>query len=135
MVVIVGGGITGLATAWFLHRQGREVRLLEADARPGGVIESEAGDGFLVERGPNSTLQKPGTADLIGVDHQAARQDVQAALDYAHVGVEHRMSDALSLKQRNGKGDEDGVIGTQQFLHGTLPVVRRPPPSGPILYQ
>ncbi len=63
MVVIVGGGITGLATAWFLHRQGREVRLLEADARPGGVIESEESDGFLVERGPNSTLQKPGTAE------------------------------------------------------------------------
>lgn len=63
MVVIVGGGITGLAAAWFLHSQGRAVRLLEAGARPGGVIESEESDGFLVERGPNSTLQKPGTAD------------------------------------------------------------------------
>ncbi len=63
MVVIVGGGISGLATAWFLHKQGRAVRLLEAGQRPGGVIDSEESDGFLVERGPNSTLQKPGTAD------------------------------------------------------------------------
>ncbi len=63
MVVIVGGGITGLATAWFLHQQGRAVRLLEAGAHLGGVIESEDSDGYLVERGPNSTLQKPGTAE------------------------------------------------------------------------
>jgi oxygen-dependent protoporphyrinogen oxidase len=63
MVVIVGGGISGLTTAWFLHKKGRAVRVLEAGARPGGVIESEESDGFLVERGPNSTLQKPGRAD------------------------------------------------------------------------
>lgn len=63
MVVIVGGGITGLAAAWFLHAQGRAVRVLEADARPGGVIDSEESEGFLVEHGPNSTLQKPGTAE------------------------------------------------------------------------
>jgi oxygen-dependent protoporphyrinogen oxidase len=63
MVVIVGGGISGLAIAWFLHEQGRAVRVLEAGARLGGVIDSEQSDGFLVERGPNSTLQKPGTAE------------------------------------------------------------------------
>jgi oxygen-dependent protoporphyrinogen oxidase len=64
MVVIVGGGITGLAAAWTLHKSGVPVRLLEAAPRPGGVIDSaEDNEGFLVERGPNSTLQKPGTPD------------------------------------------------------------------------
>ena len=59
-VLIVGAGISGLASAWFLHRQGIAVRVLEGADRPGGVIASDRGDGYLVERGPNSTLQRPG---------------------------------------------------------------------------
>ena len=59
-VIIVGGGISGLAAAWFLHRKGVSVRLFEGGERPGGVIDTARDGGFLVERGPNSTLQRPG---------------------------------------------------------------------------
>ncbi len=62
-IVIVGAGISGLSAAWFLHRKGFAVRVLEAETRVGGVIETEAVDGHLIERGPNSTMQKPGTPD------------------------------------------------------------------------
>ncbi|MDH3472516.1 MAG: protoporphyrinogen oxidase [Rhodospirillales bacterium] len=63
MVVIVGGGISGLSTAWFLRRRGRAVRVLESRDRVGGLIATDRSDGFVVERGPNSTLQKAGTSD------------------------------------------------------------------------
>jgi oxygen-dependent protoporphyrinogen oxidase len=59
-VVIVGGGISGLAAAWFIDRAGHSVRVLEASDRVGGVIASDRIDGFLLERGPNSTLQRSG---------------------------------------------------------------------------
>ncbi|MCK5273772.1 MAG: protoporphyrinogen oxidase [Alphaproteobacteria bacterium] len=62
-IVIVGAGISGLAAAWFLHRKGFAVRVLEAGDRVGGVIDTETVDGHLIERGPNSTMQKPGTPD------------------------------------------------------------------------
>ncbi|MBF0125744.1 MAG: protoporphyrinogen oxidase [Magnetococcales bacterium] len=62
-VLILGGGISGLATAWFLHRRGVEVELLEAGDQPGGSIRTSRQQGYLVEHGPNSTLQKPGEAD------------------------------------------------------------------------
>jgi len=62
-IVIVGAGISGLSAAWFLHRKGFAVRVLEAGDRVGGVIETETVDGHLIERGPNSTMQKPGTPD------------------------------------------------------------------------
>ena len=62
-IVIVGAGISGLAAAWFLHRKGFSVCVLEAGDRVGGVIDTEAIDGYLIERGPNSTMQKPGSAD------------------------------------------------------------------------
>lgn len=62
-VLVVGGGISGLAVAWFLHRRGIPVRVLEAGARPGGMIDTDRSDDWLIERGPNSTLHKPGRAD------------------------------------------------------------------------
>lgn len=62
-VLILGGGISGLSTAWFLHRRGVAVEVLEAGLRPGGSIQTFQKQGFLVEQGPNSTLQKPGEAE------------------------------------------------------------------------
>lgn len=63
MIVIIGAGISGLSAAWFLNRKGREVRVLESRDRVGGVIESREIDGYLLERGPNSTLRRPDTPD------------------------------------------------------------------------
>jgi oxygen-dependent protoporphyrinogen oxidase len=59
-VTIVGGGISGLAAAWELHKRGVSWQLLEATSRLGGVIRTEEKDGFLLEGGPDSILaQKP----------------------------------------------------------------------------
>eukprot|EP00825_Cyclidium_porcatum_P014023 TRINITY_DN17469_c0_g1_i1.p3 TRINITY_DN17469_c0_g1~~TRINITY_DN17469_c0_g1_i1.p3 ORF type:complete len:115 (-),score=18.34 TRINITY_DN17469_c0_g1_i1:94-438(-) len=54
---IIGGGITGLTTAFRLQEQGVAVTLFEACPRPGGVIQSTAQDGYLAEYGPNSILE------------------------------------------------------------------------------
>lgn len=60
-VIVIGGGIAGLATAYELHLRGVPFALLEAGPRAGGVILSEeVGDGFVVDAGPDSLLaQKP----------------------------------------------------------------------------
>lgn len=65
-VVIVGGGIGGLSTAWYLQKQaGVRYTLLEQSGRWGGKIQTEHvesfNDGpFVVEGGPDSFLtQKP----------------------------------------------------------------------------
>jgi protoporphyrinogen/coproporphyrinogen III oxidase len=64
-VIVVGGGITGLVTAYTLHQQGLNSLLLEKDATVGGVMRSEFEQGFLIERGPNSFLESPEINDLI----------------------------------------------------------------------
>ena len=50
-VVVVGGGISGLAAAWRLRllRPDAEITVLEAAARWGGKLVTEVRDGFLVE--------------------------------------------------------------------------------------
>jgi len=55
-VVVIGGGISGLATAYRLQQQGLDVLLVEISDRVGGSIQTEVHDGFLVDCGPNSTL-------------------------------------------------------------------------------
>ena len=59
-VVVVGGGIAGLATAYELSRCGASFVVLERASRAGGVILSEEIDGFTIDGGPDSLLiQKP----------------------------------------------------------------------------
>ncbi len=62
-VIVVGAGISGLVAAHRLKLAGRDVRVIDAGARPGGVIGSVARDGCRFERGPNSALD---TTPLIG---------------------------------------------------------------------
>jgi oxygen-dependent protoporphyrinogen oxidase len=58
--VIVGGGISGLSAAWALQKRGVRYLLLEAGKRFGGVVRTEAEQGFVLEGGPDSMLaQKP----------------------------------------------------------------------------
>jgi oxygen-dependent protoporphyrinogen oxidase len=59
-VVVIGGGIAGLSAALALQQDGRDFALLEAGPRLGGVIRTEAADGFVIEAGPDAILaQKP----------------------------------------------------------------------------
>jgi oxygen-dependent protoporphyrinogen oxidase len=55
-VIVVGGGISGLVTAWRLKRSGAAVTLLESDATVGGCIQTEHRDGLLLEKGPFNVL-------------------------------------------------------------------------------
>ena len=70
-VVVVGGGITGLAAAYQLANAARQrsgnldLRLLEATDRVGGVIRTERKGGFLLESGPDSFItEKPWALEL-----------------------------------------------------------------------
>ena len=52
-VAVVGGGISGLSTAWELLRQGCDVTLLEKSGRAGGVMGSVRRGAYQFELGPN----------------------------------------------------------------------------------
>lgn len=87
-VVVVGAGISGLATAYAIEQQAQQAELevdvtvLEKEDRSGGKIWSIKEDGFLCEWGPNGFLDnKPMTLDLcrsLQIDPQLLRSDDNA---------------------------------------------------------
>lgn len=54
---ILGAGISGLATAHWLVREGYDVTVLEKKSEAGGAMETIREDGFLADMGPNSGLE------------------------------------------------------------------------------
>jgi protoporphyrinogen/coproporphyrinogen III oxidase len=64
-ILVIGGGISGLACAWRLHQLGLPVLLLERNSRFGGVIDTIDQDGFRFDIGPQSFTNTPAVSELI----------------------------------------------------------------------
>jgi len=65
-IAIIGGGLSGVATAYQLAQEGNaEFTLFEAAARLGGIVETVRRDGFIIECGPDSWVtEKPWAREL-----------------------------------------------------------------------
>ena len=48
-IVVIGAGISGLTSAYLLHKEGFDVTILESRDRVGGSIESVTENGFLFD--------------------------------------------------------------------------------------
>lgn len=60
-IAVLGGGISGLSTAWYLKREGFEVTLFEAQEDTGGVIRSVSNQYSVFDFGPNTIRDKTGS--------------------------------------------------------------------------
>lgn len=56
-IVVLGAGISGLTTAYLLHKKGADVVVLEKKKEAGGSMESVRENGYLFDKGPNSALE------------------------------------------------------------------------------
>lgn len=56
-IVILGAGISGLATAFWLNKNGFDVTILEAQNQVGGAMQTSHEDDFLIDFGSNSGLE------------------------------------------------------------------------------
>jgi len=84
--VVVGAGLGGLVLAHSLRAQGEEVTVLEAAARPGGPMHSERRDGYLLESGPNSFIDRDAAfrelIDALGLTGAVVRARPEAKRRY-----------------------------------------------------
>src|SRR5690625_6252390 len=94
-IVIIGGGITGLTTAYYWQQKVNDeqlpydIQLIEASDRLGGKIRTYKQDGFTIERGPDSFLarKEPGIrlAKSLGIE-----QDRKSTrLNSSHVAISY----------------------------------------------
>ena len=96
-VVVIGGGISGLVTAYRLMTRGASVRLVEATERVGGVLRSDSVSGYQIERGANSFLARERAQELfqeIGIEVIEASNLVKRRflyLDHGSSGFMHEV--------------------------------------------
>ncbi|MCY3974786.1 MAG: protoporphyrinogen oxidase [Simkaniaceae bacterium] len=88
-ILILGGGISGLAARYFLcrGRPDREVVLVEKENRLGGMIATSCEEGFFFEGGPR-TFRGRGNRELLAL---IDRLDLRGDLLYAKKGSRRRM--------------------------------------------
>src|ERR1035437_9195345 len=93
-VVVVGGGISGLATAHDIHRRlgaGVQLTVLEAGSQLGGKVATEEFSGHCVDTGPDALLVRvPAMAALLE-DLGLSDQIVAPASLGAHVWSRGRL--------------------------------------------
>jgi oxygen-dependent protoporphyrinogen oxidase len=90
-VVIVGAGITGLSAAFYLQKELKErglqwrVTLLESSNRLGGKIQTLVRDGFIMEQGPDSFLERKKSASQLVRDLGLADELVHNQTGQAYI--------------------------------------------------
>ncbi len=76
-VVIIGTGLTGLVTAFYLRKKGKDLILLDKNEHPGGVIQTFTEKGFTYETGPNTgVISHPEVAELFEDLGDACRLEI-----------------------------------------------------------
>ena len=88
-ILVIGGGISGLACAWRLRQLGLPVLLLERGRRFGGLIETVEQEGFRFDIGPQSFTNTPALSELIdevGLTGELLRADPRAPRYILHGG-------------------------------------------------
>lgn len=106
-VLVVGGGIAGLATAYELRKlqhDGADLSftLVEQSNRLGGILETERKDGFVVECGPDGWVsEKPWARDLaveLGLEDQLLLSNDAERVTYVlHNGRLEPMPDGMRM--------------------------------------
>ncbi|MEI3607832.1 protoporphyrinogen oxidase [Pseudogracilibacillus sp. SE30717A] len=92
-ILIIGGGITGLASAFYLQEKIKAkklpytIKLVEANNRLGGKIETVHREGFTIERGPDSFLSRKKPAVELVQKLGLTEQLVRNATGQAHILV------------------------------------------------
>ena len=100
-VVVVGGGLGGLASAARLAKLGHEVTLLERSSRLGGALTTVEQDGFAWDAGPHSTMLPAVLRDLFRKSGRPLEKEV-GELEPLEVIREHRFEDDTSVRLPGG---------------------------------
>lgn len=101
-IVVIGGGLGGMAAAARLAKQGHEVALLEAAGHLGGALAPVHQDGYTWDGGPTSTLVPAALRDLFRKTGRPLETELGAELEPLGILREHRFADRTSVRLPGG---------------------------------
>lgn len=101
-VVVIGGGLAGMASAARLAKLGHEVTLLEAGRVLGGAMAPVTQDGFTWQGGPTSLVVPAVMRDLFRKSGRPLEAELKAELKPLEVLREHRFEDKTSVRLPGG---------------------------------
>ena len=85
-ITVLGAGISGLATAYRLDKEGYDVKIFESRSEPGGAMQTSIEEGYLVDYGPNSGLETTPLisqlAEELGIKDQMVYANEEASKRY-----------------------------------------------------
>src|SRR6266545_3434301 len=125
-IVIIGGGITGLAAAHRILERNRdsgkqlELTLLEAGSRIGGIVQTRERDGFLLESGPDSFIsEKTATLELTRrLELESHLIETNEKHRRSFIVRQGRIALDLLLPRRVLNGATDSSAGSEQDTTG-----------------
>lgn len=84
-VLVIGAGISGLATAWWLGQQGIDTEVWEAEPQPGGKIRTTSEQGFVTERAAGMLVNfRPEVDQLVARSRLEGRRCMRAPAPYRY---------------------------------------------------
>lgn len=86
MILVLGGGISGLSVAYQLKKLDQNFLLIEKDNEVGGKIKSAEIQGFTIEKGPNTVLVN--------------NSEIRKLLDELNLADQVIKADSLAIKNR-----------------------------------
>ncbi len=124
-VVVVGGGIAGLAVAHDLVGAGHDVVVLEADERAGGRLRTSPVGGLMIDTGPDAYLERvPGARELVA-ELGLAAQVVHPAATRARIHLDERLVDVPTENVLGVPLDLDAVAAAGVLTSGAIDLARR----------
>lgn len=101
-IVVVGGGLAGLASAARLAKSGHQVVLLEAASSLGGALGAVSEGGYTWDGSATSTLLPAALRDLFRKSGRPLEAELGGELEPLEVITEHRFEDRTSVRVPGG---------------------------------
>jgi oxygen-dependent protoporphyrinogen oxidase len=118
-IVILGGGVAGLSSAYYLEKvkAGHKVILLDGSDHLGGKVQTIAEKGFVVETGPDSFITiKPSMLDLVK-DLGLEKEIIEPETSRFHILKEGKLLDVPEGMSNLAVTDRKTFLKTKLFSY------------------
>jgi phytoene dehydrogenase-like protein len=145
-VIVIGAGIAGLSAGCYARMNGYDVKILEQDARPGGLCTSWERGGYTIHgnmaflggSGPDTAFYKiwhelgvVPRIQMINYDYFSVFEGPNGKTFFAHTNIDRLEGQMKDLAPEDGRLIDEFIGGVRTFARFQMPVEKAPELLGP----